>query len=136
MANLATPKEDVEVRAVTVGYVGGELRAAGARFMWPAGVPLGSWVKPVVFGGKGDHDGDGLTGGSAPAGDDEDAPKKGKGKKGKAKPETVEQPDIEPFADAPEPVRVENEVNKATGGTEPDWLPPGANGDKPVMADD
>lgn len=131
MAKLATPKEDVEVRAVAVGYVGGELRQSGERFMWPAGVPLGSWVKPVAFGGKGDHDGDGLTGGSPP-GDDEGKPK-GKGKKGKA--ETVEAPTAEPFGDAPAPIRVKNEINDATGGTEPDWIAP-QGGDTPVPADD
>lgn len=136
MAKLATPKEDVEVRASTAGYVGGELRPAGARFMWPAGVPLGSWVKPVAFGGKGDHDGDGLTGGAAPADDDgDDAAKKGKGKKGKGKAETVDAPTAEPFADAPAPVRVKNEINDATGGTEPDWIAP-QGGDTPVPADD
>lgn len=130
---LATPEEDVEVRATSVGYVGGELRSAGQRFMWPAGVPLGSWVKPVAFGGKGDHDGDGLTGGSKPA-DDGDGKPKGKGK-GKGKAETVDAPTAEPFADAPAPIRVENEINAATGGTEPDWIAP-AGGDTPVPADD
>ena len=134
MAKQATPKEDVEVRASTVGYVGGELRNDGERFMWPAGVPLGSWVKPVAFGGKGDHDGDGLTGGAAPAEPAEgDGKPKGKGKKGKA--ETVDAPTAEPFAEAPEPIRVKNEINDATGGTEPDWIAP-AGGDTPVPAED
>lgn len=132
MAKLATPDEAVAVRATTVGYVGGEIRQAGERFMWPAGVPLGSWVKTVAFDGKGDHDGDGLTGGSKHAEDAADG-KKGKGKKGKA--ETVTAPTAEPFGDAPEPIRVKNEINEATGGTEPDWIaPPG--GDTPVPAED
>ena len=30
--------------------------------------------------------------------------------------------DREPFADAPEPVRVSNEINDATGATQPDWV--------------
>ncbi len=135
MDDRAVPKEDVEVRSTTAGYVGGEIRPVGTRFMWPAGVPIGSWVKPVAFGGKGDHDGDGLTGGSKPAEtvDGDGKPVKGKGRKGKA--ETVDGPAAEPFADAPAPVRVKNEINEATGGTEPDWIAP-AGGDTPVPADD
>ena len=136
MAKSAAPKEPVEVRANTKGYVEGKLRNDGERFMWPAGVPIGSWVDPVAFGGKGDHDGDGLTGGSKPADyDGDDAAKKGKDKKGKGKAETVDAPTAEPFADAPAPVRVKNEINDATGGTEPDWIAQ-AGGDTPVPADD
>ena len=117
----------VKVRATTKGYVGLVLREAGEVFDWPECDKVGSWVKPVAFGGKGDHDGDGLTGGSKPADEPE-----GKGKKGKGK--TVQAPTAEPFADAPEPIRVENEINAATGGTEPDWIAPG--GETPVPADD
>lgn len=125
----------VKVRAITKGYVGGMLREIGDVFEWPEGNKVGSWVKPVAFDGKGDHDGDGLTGGSVPsdpAGDDGD----GKGKRGrkKGKAEPMSQDTAEPFADAP-PVRVSNEINDATGGTAPDWLPPSDDG-KPVMADD
>jgi hypothetical protein len=32
----------------------------------------------------------------------------------------------EPFGDAPEPVRVENQINEALGSTQPDWVPGGA----------
>jgi len=125
-----------KVRAITRGYVGLIIREAGDVFDWPEGVPVGSWVKPVAFGGKGDHDGDGLTGGSLPsepAGDD-DVDTKGKGKRGrKGKVETVQTETAEPFADPP-PVRVENEINAALGTTAPDWLPP--SNDAPVQADD
>ena len=31
-------------------------------------------------------------------------------------------PTAEPFADAPAPVRVSNEINDATGATQPDWV--------------
>lgn len=47
----------------------------------------------------------------------------------KAKPgpkaKTVAAPVAAPFADAPEPIRVQNEVNAATGATQPDWVAPG-----------
>lgn len=41
-----------------------------------------------------------------------------------SKDEAVERAGADPFADAPEPVRVENEANKLTGATEPDWVAP------------
>lgn len=128
----------VKVRALSKGYVGLVLREAGDVFEWPEDVKLGSWVQKVdrgePFGGKGDHDGDGKAGGSVPAGgdDDDDGKKAKRGRKGKA--DTVHQEVAEPFADAP-PVRVHNEVNEATGGTAPDWLPP-ADDSVPVQADD
>ena len=121
------------------GFFGGELREAGARFsvpdeVWDDEKTRPKWVRLAAFNGKGNHDGDGRTGGSKPADDDgDDGKKKGKGKKGKA--ETVDAPTAEPFADAPAPVRVKNEINDATGGTEPDWIAP-AGGDTPVPADD
>lgn len=134
----------VKVRATAKGYVGGVLREPGDVFEWPEADKVGSWVKPVAFGSKGDHDGDGLTGGSVATDgdgerDDGEKPKTGKAKK--AKPETVKVPTAEPFADAPEPVAVAgNGLQAALGGVQPDWLPPegeggGAN-DQPVMADD
>lgn len=43
-------------------------------------------------------------------------------------------PRTAPFSDAPEPVRVKNEINEATGGTQPDWIAPG--GDEPIEAED
>ena len=156
MAKRATPDEDVEVRATTAGYVGGALRASGDRFMWPAGIPLGSWVAPVAFGGKGDHDGDGLTGGSKPSDEgkklsDLTVPelrdlaekrkvdltgltKKGDIVKALEGGNVTSQPTAEPFGDAPAPIRVDNEINNITGGTEPDWIAPPS--DAPVQADD
>jgi hypothetical protein len=43
----------------------------------------------------------------------------------------------EPFADAPEPetlkpVRTKNEINDATGATQPDWVAPSGSAPKPV----
>lgn len=40
--------------------------------------------------------------------------------------------DGESFEDAPPPVRVSNEINDATGGTQPDWVAPSSGGPKPV----
>lgn len=48
----------------------------------------------------------------------------GKGRGGRKKAETVDAASAEPFGDAPEPIRVENEANAATGGTQPDWVAP------------
>lgn len=131
----------VKVIANERGFFGGELRDAGAPFdvpdeIWDDKKTRPKWVRLAAFGGKGDHDGDGRTGGTKPADDEgDDAGKKGKGKKGKGKAETVDAPTAEPFGDAPAPERVANEVNEATGATEPDWIaPPG--GDTPVPADD
>lgn len=47
-------------------------------------------------------------------------------KPAKAKPGPKAKP--APFADAPEPVRVQNEINTALGTAEPDWVMP-AGGD-------
>lgn len=112
----------VDVIATERGYYGGEIREAGERFSIPDEVMKDEkrrprWVRLAAFGGKGDHDGDGFTGGAAKP-EDDDKPAKGKGK-GRAKAAT---PD--PFEDAPEPVRVANEANDATGATEPDWIAP------------
>jgi hypothetical protein len=43
-------------------------------------------------------------------------------KPAKAKPGPKPKP--APFADAPEPVRVQNEINTALGTAEPDWVMP------------
>lgn len=133
----------VKVRALTKGYVGGVIRETGEVFDWPEGNKVGSWVKPVAFGGKGDHDGDGLTGGSLPgdAPDAAEAPGAGddkpKGRGGRKKAETVQAPEAEAFGDAPAPETVQgNGVVEALGGPAPDWLPPGAGDDKPVMAEE
>jgi len=127
----------VKVRALTKGYVGNVIREIGDVFEWPKTDKVGSWVEPVEFGGKGDHDGDGLNGGSVPAADEPKPGKAGKGgKKGKA--ETVNAPTAEPFADAPAPETVSGSTAQAAiGGIQPDWLPPGSgHSDEPVMADD
>lgn len=42
---------------------------------------------------------------------------------------------FEPFDDAPEPVRVKNEINDQTGGTQPDWVAPGGKGKPKPVAD-
>lgn len=125
----------VKVRALEKGYVGGVIREMGDAFEWPEGIKIGSWVKPVAFGGKGDHDGDGLTGGSTPAAETADAKpgkpaKPGKGKK----PETVKAPEAEPFAEAPAPETVQGNGVKEALGVAPDWVAPGD--DTPVMAEE
>lgn len=110
-----------EVKATARGYYGGELREPGDVFEAEG---KASWFEPVKgddaepFGGKGDHDGDGNPGGS-PAGENATA-RRG----GRKKAETVAAPTAEPFADPPppEPVRVANEANEATGATQPDWV--------------
>ncbi|CAA2140455.1 hypothetical protein [Hyphomicrobium sp. ghe19] len=145
------------------GYFGGVLREAGERFSISDDIMKDdkrrpSWVKLAAFGGNGDHDGNGTTGGSvAPAAGGSDvgagdaaggsaadtaadvddgkgkAGKVGKagkaGRAGKAKVETVDAPTAEPFADAPEPVRVENEIDSALGRVQPDWIAPGSTGE-------
>ncbi len=57
----------VKVRAIAKGYIGGIIREVGDVFEWPEGNKVGKWVKPVAFGGKGDHDGDGKVGGAKKA---------------------------------------------------------------------
>lgn len=132
----------VKVRALSKGYVGGMIREQGEVFDWPEGNKVGSWVKPVAFGGKGDHDGDGLTGGSNPkddetdADDDNDGDGNGKGKKRGKKPKTVMAKTAEPFADAPEPEVIKgNGVQEALGKPAPDWFPPEDDG-APVAVDE
>lgn len=108
------------------GYYGGILREPGERFSIPDEILKDEkrrpkWVRLAAFGGKGDHDGDGVTGGAASddAKAETDKPKRGR----KAKAETVEAATAEPFADAPEPVSLA-EAQKAMGGIEPDWIAP------------
>lgn len=104
------------------GYYGSILREPGERFSIPDDVMKDEkrrpkWVRLAAFGGKGDHDGDGVTGGATKV--EEGKPKRGR----KAKAETVEAATAEPFADAPEPVSLA-EAQKAMGGVEPDWINP------------
>lgn len=150
------------VRAKQRGYIGNVLREQGEKFEWPDGVKLGSWVEPVRFGGKGDHDGDGKDGGtkavdttaavsiSIPA-DWQTQPAKdrkaladqinGSGKVANANDADavisayVEANKPEAFGDAPAPVTVQgNGVNEALGGAAPDWVAPSP--DVPVAAAD
>lgn len=90
-----------KVRANQRGYFGGMVREAGDIFDVPDGAKA-SWWGPV-----GDAD-------IAPA----------PAAKRKPKADTVAAPKAEPFGDAPAPVRVENEINAALSGTQPDWIDP------------
>jgi hypothetical protein len=81
------------------GYFGGILRESGDVFTVPDGAKA-SWWHPY--------------GGDEPVAKPEPAKRKPK----------AEPVSAEPFADPPEPVRVENEVNAATGATQPDWVSP------------
>ncbi|TIT90213.1 MAG: hypothetical protein E5W41_00670 [Mesorhizobium sp.] len=115
------------------GYIDLVLREAGEVFhvddeLWADEKRRPKWCREVVAedaqaeaeAGEG-SEGDGGDGNDA----DDPKPAKGKGKGGrKPKPETVKAPEAKPFEDAPAPVRVKNEINDATGGTQPDWLPP------------
>lgn len=150
-----------DVRATTRGYVGGVIREHGEVFAWPDGNKLGSWVEPVLFGGKGDHDGDGNVGGSKPArpagsvavpadwrnGSAAERKALAKEISGSAVPNAAAADEIieahvaasapAPFSDAPapetaEPVRAKSEINDALGTTQPDWVMPTG----PVPADD
>lgn len=53
--------------AKTRGYFGGMIREAGEVFSVPADQKPPKWARLQAFGGKGDHDGDGRTGGAKPA---------------------------------------------------------------------
>ncbi|WP_045834469.1 hypothetical protein [Hyphomicrobium sp. 99] len=57
-----------KVVAKVRGYFGGEIREPGSIFDVPDDLKNPpKWTRPYSFGGKGDHDGDGKTGGSKPA---------------------------------------------------------------------
>ncbi len=128
--------------ATSKGYMHGRIIESGEEFAidakpgdkaWPKwAAPADAAAKPDAkpaepFGGKGDHDGDGKPGGS-PAGDTATA-KRGR----KSKPETVDAPDIEPFAEAPAPQEAAgNGLQDALGGVEPDWVAPGSAEPQPV----
>jgi hypothetical protein len=116
------------------GYLGGILREAGEVFgiddeLWADEKRRPKWCTEVGAQDAPDEgDGDGPEGGETEGdgdGLDDAVGRKPKGKGGrKPKPETVSVPQSEPFADAPPPVRVKNEINDATGGTQPDWIAP------------
>lgn len=118
----------VKVVAISKGYDNIAVREVGEVFDWP-GEKIPGWTRLHAFGGKGDHDGDGRTGGSLPSikPDAEDNAKPAKGKRGrKAKDDAADE--IEPFGDAPEPVVMGkgNGVADELGSIEPDWVPPSA----------
>lgn len=115
----------VKVLVISKAYFSGEVREAGEVIdypddRWKARPPSWARLDPATaFGGKGDHDGDGFVGGSLPKADPP-----AKGKRGrKLKAETVEVPEAEPFADAPEPMTVAQAMEEI-GEVQPDWLPP------------
>ena len=145
------------VRAKQRGYIGKVLREQGEEFTWPEGIKLGSWVDPVRFGGKGDHDGNGLDGGAAgtilgggvaatsitiPA-DWRNLPAKdrkaladqinGSGKVANAADadavieKYAEDNKPEVFGEAPAPQTVQEGIKDAGGGPAPDWVAPGVD---------
>lgn len=145
--------EPVIVRALTKGYVGLVLREPGEEFAWPAKTPLGSWVKLGPFGGKGDLDGNGHTGGSPgpaavdpagvvipenwsalPAKDKKSLAEKISGAKvaNAGEADTIISTHLltrvkpqQPFDDAPAPQTVAASAGAASGtAPEPDWVPP------------
>lgn len=117
-----------KVVATQRGYFGRMIREPGDTFDVPDEIMADeglrpSWVELVK--------GRDQVADAAPGDATEPAkPEKAKpGPKAKAKPETVAAPTQEPFIEAPQPVRVENEINAATGATQPDWVAPAAGGD-------
>ena len=103
-----------KVIATQRGYYGGVLREAGDTFgvaddVMEDAKRRPSWVKLA-------------TSAMASPAASEPAPVKAPRK---PKADTVMAPTAEPFADAPAPVHVANEINAATGATQPDWLAPG-----------
>lgn len=112
-----------EVVAKERGYFGSVIREPGDRFTVPDDIwndknRRPSWASAAKFGGKGDHDDDGKAGGAKASAEKPEtaAEKKARLAAEKAKGDV--------FDDAPEPVRVKNEANEATGQTEPDWVAP------------
>lgn len=144
------------VKALTTGYDGVALRTAGEVFPWPEKTPLGKWVKPVNFGGKGDHDGDGTDGGTKTPADTGGLPAdfvlpadwrnlkaperkaladkiNGSGKVANAADADAvieayaEAHKPEAFGEAPAPQTVQEGIKDAGGGPAPDWVAPGVD---------
>ncbi|TIW56682.1 MAG: hypothetical protein E5V54_11220 [Mesorhizobium sp.] len=122
-----------KVIAVMRGYIDLVLREAGEVFhiadeLWADEDKRPKWCREVgAEDAQAEAEAGEGEGGEGEGGDANDAtkPAKGKGKGGrKPKPETVQAPEAKPFEDAPAPVRVKNDVNDATGGTQPDWIAP------------
>lgn len=152
-----------KVIAIQRGYFGNVLREVGDKFVIPNEVwnderRRPSWVKldpASMFGGKGDHDGNGEVGGSKPrktvegenvkavlvvpadwrshsAADRKALAAQIAGKEVKKASDAdaiieahVEATKPEPFGDAPQPQTVA-EATRAIGGVQPDWVAPGA----------
>ena len=129
-----------EVVATARGYYGGILRDPGESFnangkaSWfvPVGAaaanPVSAPAAPVIEDGLSDmtvrdlrdmarEQGITLSGGVSSKTSIIDAIRAGQS----ARSPTDAAPTAAPFADAPEPVRVQNEVNDLTGATLPDW---------------
>jgi hypothetical protein len=102
-----------KVVAVSRGYYGRMIRDIGDVFDVPDEIMADEGLRPswVEIVGK-------VSAEPAAAAEPE--------KPAKAKPGPKAKP--APFADAPEPVRVQNEINNALGTAEPDWVAP-AGGD-------
>lgn len=140
-----------KVRAAERGYYGGAIREEGEEFDFngPGGRP--KWMELVAFAGKGDHDGDGRTGGSKPKGGDADlssktvpelreiAEEQGVDLTGITKKADIiaaieagpADEGAEAFGDAPEPQTI-TDAQREAGGIEPDWLPPEHQAPKPI----
>lgn len=132
----------VKVRALERGYYAGAVRDEGEVFDFDGPGRRPSWTELVAFGGKGDHDGDGLTGGSKPKGNDADlssktvpelraiAEEQGIDLAGiTKKSDIIEAIEAGPsddgnevFGDAPKPQTV-LQAQREAGGIEPDWVP-------------
>lgn len=121
------------------GYFGSVLREPGDRFHIddeimddPKRRP--KWVEAASAAASPDvvDNADGESVGGEGEGEPKTAKGKGRAKVAppkagrKAKPETIQAPEAQPFGDAPAPVRVKNEINDALGSTQPDWIAPGA----------
>ena len=94
------------------GYYGRQLRDPGDVFHVPDGETSTWWT---LIDGPGSASAETVVEDPAPAADE---PVKRTRKKAEAPA---------PFAEAPEPVRVSNEINDATGATEPDWMAPASD---------
>ncbi len=112
-----------KVIATQRGYFGRVIREPGETFDVPDEIMADdklrpSWVQPVKRSAQ-------VEAAADPA--EPAAPVKAKPG---PKPKTVAAPTAAPFADppAPEPIRVQNEINDALGTTQPDWVAP-AGGD-------
>lgn len=158
----------VRVIAKEKGYFGGAIREMGEGFdvpddLWNDKKRRPKWAKRDpghVFGGKGDHDGDGSVGGSKPAPSAPAGPitipadwqnlgaaerkalakaisganVPNAGEADKVITAYVESNKAAPFGDAPAPEAAGNGVQAALGGPAPDWVAPGHT--EPAQVDD